>query len=527
MAADTTLALLGSPTPRRRGRERQRTERRSIAPTLVAGASIAGLAFVLRLIQLRDSYNIFIDETTYAAIAASVGAGTGVTLHGEPFILHPPLGFLILGAAGGPVGTESPAAHIFALRPVVAVFGALVVFLLTALLWRIGLPRAALSVGALLALDPFAISFDSRVMLEALAQLFAAATVIGAVIAARNPDRHFWRWSILTGVAGAATFATKETFGLVISLTLLIAAAAAPPAVRRRMLLALGGTAVGYGLANLVVIQQVGLGPWWESRSSGLARLIGTAKPTGFTGADSQVSLWSRIGPNAAEYGVTYLLLVVGGLSGAVLLVLAVRRARMLATLTPAHRAVVLVVGAWTVAACAYVAYAVLFGSIEEQMFYIAVAPCVTSLVVLAELSIRAANPRRASAAVGVLIALLAAQSVVWAQVHTTPDDAQESLLDWLPEHVAADSRIAVTEETAQFLIQAQELGEWDTVAELRQQRVDYVLLSPTLVTQGYGRATSAFATQVAGAGDLVFSFTGRKSDLRLYDVRNFTGGSR
>src|SRR5450755_1909034 len=122
---------------------------------LPAGILVATLtSLAMRLPGADRVYDVFIDETTYSSIAGNVASGHGIALYGKPFILHPPVGFWILGAAAHLVGRSDPLTLIFALRPLSMIFGSVVVGLVFAACWLAELRLVAIASAALLAIDP-------------------------------------------------------------------------------------------------------------------------------------------------------------------------------------------------------------------------------------------------------------------------------------------------------------------------------------------------------------------------------------
>ncbi len=504
-------------------------------PLTLASALVLAVALAVRLPGANRAYDIFIDEATYASIARSVASGEGISLHGEPFVLHPPITFWIMGL--GALGNQQldPIPLIMALRPVCMVFGALVVALVFATGCLAGHARAATLAAALLAIDPFGLRFDSRLMMESIVQAFAAATVLFLVLAARSPARA-GRWALAAGLAGALTFGAKETFGLVVvaMLGLLLLMPSVLP--RRAAATALAGTLVGYGLVNLYVVQRVGWDTWLSSRLEGLGRLTGAHQPTGFKAEGSRHSFWDRVLVRLVDFGPTYLLLGLG-LLGAAAVILAVlshrrrqlgrhrdaRSQRLRWMSSPASG----VIAAWTAAACGYLAYAVLLGSLEEQMFYIALAPCALSAA-MTLLRWRSTGSRARTVAVSVLIALtLGCQAGVYGYTRTHPADGYLRLSEWIGVNVPAGSKISVTEDTAQFLLRGQVLGEWHDLAALRRERVDFVLVSPQLVGLGFGTARPPFLDELREQATVVYQRRyGQDQELVLFDVRPLTGGT-
>jgi 4-amino-4-deoxy-L-arabinose transferase-like glycosyltransferase len=529
--------LRAGPVDETKTKRRAHAGIRRLPLTAVGTATgFAVVAAVLRLVNITTSYDLFIDEATYAAIARDTTLATGPMLHGLPFVLHPPLALLLLAGQEQVLGTQDVAALVVGMRPFVALIGALTVAVLYLALHRAGLPRAAFVAAALVALDPFIISFDSRVMLEAFAQLFAVLTIAAAIRALTAGPRTRWRWYSLTAVAGAATFGTKETFGLVVLATLLLVALTSQRGHRRPFVLVVGGTLAGYALINFAMINWAGFQLWWHMRTDGLSRLLGTQQSTGFKAEGVEGSFWDRLMPNGVELGATYAILAAGGVCALSLLWDALRGRTSASAVPPVALAAARIVAIWAVCACGYVAYAVVFGSLEEQMFYIAAAPCAAALAtrlflprrrVPAERARHRAESRRPGrAALAGVAAILLLQSTAWVVVHTTPDDVYAQLLDEVSAVAPAGSTMAVTEETGQFVLTGYDLGQWATVPELQSNDVEYVLMSERLVEHGYGLADREFADAVRQHGSLVLSVQGRRGDLQLYDVSDWTGAA-
>jgi hypothetical protein len=133
------------------------------------------------------------------------------------------------------------------------------------------------------------------------------------------------------------------------------------------------------------------------------------------------------------------------------------------------------------------------------------------------------AHARRVFAAAVVLV--LIADGAIWTAVHRTRDDEYRQLLSWAPGHLPSGTTVSVTEDTAQFLMQGVTLGQWNTVPELVAHHVDYVLLSTSLVSQGYGIASTQFARYLETHGKVAWEATGSSSGaLILFDVRAIAG---
>ncbi|WP_165069778.1 glycosyltransferase family 39 protein, partial [Marisediminicola senii] len=341
-----------------RGRRIAGGTNRTRRTAYLTALAFAVVAAVLRLLNVTTSYDLFIDEATYAAIARDTTLAAGPLLHGLPFVLHPPLALLFFAGPANLLGTNDVLALVTGLRPFVAVVGALTVAVLYLTLHRAGLRKAAFFAAALVALDPFIISFDSRVMLEALAQLFAVLTIAAAIRAATAVGASQWRWTALTAVAGALTFGTKETFGLVVLATLVLVALTSPRGSRRPPLVAVAGTLAGYGMVNVAMVSWAGFDLWWHMRTDGLFRLLGTRQTTGFKAEGSHGSFWDRLVPNIAELGATYAILAIGGGCAVLLLWGVLRHRPAITALSPDAAAAAKIIALWAVCACGDVGYA-------------------------------------------------------------------------------------------------------------------------------------------------------------------------
>ena len=125
-----------------------------------------------------------------------------------------------------------------------------------------------------------------------------------------------------------------------------------------------------------------------------------------------------------------------------------------------------------------------------------------------------------------VLVAVvLIADGAVWGAVHSARDDEYRQLLAWAPRHLPDGTTIAVTEDTAQFLMRGVTLGQWASVPALIAHHVDYVLLSTTLVREGYGTGSPRFERYLETHAKVAWEATGASSGaLILFDVSSITG---
>jgi 4-amino-4-deoxy-L-arabinose transferase-like glycosyltransferase len=486
---------------------------------------IAVLALVLRLVEITRSYELFVDEITYATISRNVARGDGLSLYGQPFTLHPSALFGLNAVIIDLFGIHGSVDQlVMDLRPVSAVFGTLSCIGVYLLVERAAGRTAAIVAALLLALDPFAISYDSQVMLEACCGA-AAVGAFGLVARLARVDearRTDWM-TVMPGFAVGIVVTTKETFGLVVVVTLLILWATGW-VLRRRETLMIVGIGIDCYVAYLIALAGSGdLGHWWSANVDGLLRLVGARQETGFNAPSVHVSLLSRAFADLSQTASSYLLLAVGPLAAvAILWSLKPWRADWRTGALPQQRAGV-VVAVWTLVAAAYLSYATVFGSIEEQMYYILLPSAVCSIAVaLGTVGLR--RPSWRTVVNVALIAVLAYSSAVWVKVHTTPSDGYTRFLAWESTHIPPGATMSVTEGSAQFLLDDLVLGQWDTRAALVAHHVDYVLVSVRLVDQGYS-ASLPFLHLLEQRGTLLFS-SGGGIGLRVYDVRAVTGAA-
>ena len=494
----------------------------ALTPWLPALA-IIGVAWVIRVIGITTYYDVFIDEVTYSQIADNVATGHGVTLYGTPFDLHPPAVFGLYALVIKLFGLHGSILDVlFGLRPFVALCGAvscgLVYILISTIVnWRFGAAAAAI-----VALDPFEIFYDDHVMLEAPAQLAAVTAVLLLVLALKvKSSRQSWGLTVLGGLAAGVSICSKEYFGLVLALMLLLCVATGWSLHRIKAATALAIMLASYVLSQLLLILTGGFQAWWDQVGSGVRRLIGAEQITGFNSATVHVSLVSRVAANASHFGVTYVLLVGGAIAGLAVLIAVFRRRREWRRRAGGRNRACALVGTWAFAAACYLGYATVFGTLEEQMYYLLLMPAICALVI--RVSRMGLTWQRAATVV--LAAFLVIDSAVWIAVHRTPDNEYRQLATWATTHLPVGSTVSVTDGTAQFILQGVTLGQWATLPELKQHHVDYVLLNTDLVSQGYGIATVGLEQYLDAHAKLVFQADGPSDgSLEIFDVRAITG---
>lgn len=502
-------------------------------PTILL--SLFAIAAVARLWDIGTTYELFIDEVTYTHIAQNIAAGEGLLLHGETFHLHPPAFFVGLAAAmlGLDLHGDDLAQAAIALRPIPAVIGALTPALVALLLHRVtaSWPVAAAG-GLLLAVDPFLIRFDSRVLLESQAMAFATAGFLVLVATQqREDDGKPVTWpAVAAGVLMLASLLTKETYAFVTVLPAVILLITGIVLKRRTLGIVLGSTIVGYVgyvLALLVTGQFEG---WFEQKTRGIFRLLGLVQITGFNEAGSP-SFVDRLMVNLGRFGVTYALIGLGVLATAWLSLLLYRGREVPGA---SGRGTTLLV-IWAVCAQLHLAYALTLGTLEEQMFYLLLVTAVPVLSVAAaamcDAEARATLPvlrhwsdhTLRTALVAAVGGAMLVNGFVWSQLQATSDDGYARLLEWAETELPAGSRLASTEELTQFIVDHVQVARLETGHEVRRFNADYVLLSTELLAQGYSSADTELLELVED-GDLVFrSQTRTLGSLEVHAVSALT----
>jgi hypothetical protein len=492
----------------------------------VGYVAVAAVAAGARLVQEKVAYGIYIDELTYGEIATSLATGHGLTSYGVPFNLHPPAVFALIAVVISIFSIHGNLADVvLTLRPLFGVVGVAECVVFYGLAGSVVCKRMAFFTALLLALDPFTILFDSRVMLEAPTQLGALCCITALVAAVKHSvPRKAGHLSIIAGFFAAITVTSKETFGLVLMVALVLMWVTQWAGARRLIARTIIGAVIGYVLYILAIAINGTLSPWVTEKTSGVKRLLGIEQSTGFNSPTVHVTFLGRLEADLGQFATTYFLLAVGALCT----VLAFRiikpwRAKRRAACCPEDCAI-MVVALWALCAAAYLGFAVVIGTLEEQMFYIMFAPMVLMVFVVLE-------RRRDLFAVGngkalalFLVILLAVDSGVWVNIHTRHDTTYTQLLTWTSRHLPKNTVVAVDEYSAQFILSGFDIGEWDTPQSWLRQHVQYVLVSTLLDNQRYSGVSPKTARALALGFPVAWSASGTSvGKLVLYDVRGFT----
>lgn len=514
------------------------------------GVAIFFAALVLRSINDSGAYDVFLDETIYSRIAA------GAAIHGRlyfgpfPFFLHGPLDFYLQAAVIRLFSIHATAVGlVYAMRHVNSVVGALNAVLVYSLVARFTSRRWGLLAAALFGLDPFIISYDSRVFLEPFAMFwtlcgysFLLSAVqhrarSGATLAARGhlggeagPERtdfidwtligisesaatpsaatpspvtdKQYRYAVLSGAMFGLALLSKETSEGLYLVPLVWCLLRGRPVSRSFAVVVLIAAACVYAPYPIITAVSGGWHQFVVQKFNGVLRLIGVAQVTGFNKAGAP-SFLSRLTADLQTFAMTYVLIGLGFLSTLRLL----RRGGSLGRL----------VALWAAGGFAMLAFQMVQGTLEEQMFYYLVVPSICVVVVgLATAWSRWHTRRRARVLLAVaVLAAFVFDGSVWGIVHFGNDRAAAQAVAWMQRHAPATSRVAPLADGTQFLFPKDtitdnpESGYPATPAVLETSRSQFVITSSLQVDQGYGGAQPSLIAWLGVHAIKRFSATG------------------
>jgi O-antigen/teichoic acid export membrane protein len=444
----------------------------------IVGVSVGLVALGARAIGLTRANDLFIDELTYADFAQQVATGHLPNVHGTPFFLHPPASMALGGLIVETFGLTGSAMDVaYDLRWVNAVLGAVMVVLAFFIVRRVvNLPVAA-ATAMILALDPFVLRNDSRVMIETPAVVLLLAGTLALLAAMdrsgdRQADRHGRLLDVLAGLLLGGALVTKD-MTVVPGVAAVLLAVLWRRTVAPRTALRVGAAASVPYLCYLAVVFAAGQLPAWiAAKTSGVLRMVGVHQTTGFN-AVSGVSLSERLIAEVPRFGTSYLILALCVPAG---IVAAYSR-------TPGRR----LIGIIAISTGLLGVYAVAAGAAEEQFGYYVLVMSVLALAVsVAEVVERRPGLRRLSvAACGVFVALTA---VLGISARFVIDDGYLQARTWIEAHVAVPADVGVTGVTAEFAFP--EFDVSPSLAALRDNHDEYVLTASRPLVQGYGYAS-------------------------------------
>jgi hypothetical protein len=453
------------------------------------------VALTARATGLTRANDLFIDELTYADLASMLAAGRLPALFGVPFFLHPPGGLLLDAAAIRLLGLRgTPMDLVFEVRWVHAGLGVAVV-LLGYLVMRLVTTRTVAAVGGLvLALDPFVLRNDTRVMLETPMTTFLLGGLLGLLVAlAQPPGRVRTLLEVCAGLLlGCAVF-TKDMSAVPVAVLLVLGCLVRRTVPPHSVLRVAAVVPLPY-LVYVAVVARAGLLPvWWDAKTFGLRRMAGADQVTGFNMPNAP-SLVSRLIVQVSRFGTSYVLL-------AACLVVGVLAAR--SPHAGRRLAGFLAVGAGLLGG-----YAAVAGTLEEQFGYVVVVSCVPAMACAArDLHDRGRLRRLLPVAAVVFLITTAVLGVLERSAH---DDGFRRVRAWMDTTLSPGSRVGLTGVTAEFaLLPHAGYGVWPSLSSLAANDAEYVVTQSQTVAQGYGYAAPEMLSWLQGHARPVFTFTG------------------
>lgn len=472
---------------------------------MVAG-SAALLTGLVRVLGFGPSADVWVDEVYYWHIGHSVEAGGFPRYQGDLFFLHPPGFFYLEGTWERLFGWRPDViSGVYEMRLLNALLASVTVVVLVLLVARLTRSTwAAVAVGLVFALDPFVLRLNQRVLIETSMMLWVLLGYLVLLpLAERHPPARAYRRAAAGGLLFGLAVLTKDVAALITVLPLLVASVFAWPVRRRSLpLLAAGCATVPYAIYVGVVAAAGHFDVFWMVKTLGIKRLLGQVQATGFNARGSP-PLSERIVEELTNFGTTYVLLALGIPALVVLL----RRGG------PAQRLMAL----WYLSAAFATAYAVLKGTLEEQVTYLLLVPTMVIVAMaVVQLHERRAGRRRAISfpVAGMVLALvlaLAWSSVSYARSRAQPDDGYAQMRHYMIEHLPAGSPVISTSSSVDLILDDRyRIGQWLKPQDRAKAKVSYMVVPWRLVEQGYSWFTPKQVHSLTRQGALLFSFNGR-----------------
>lgn len=469
---------LDSPESSRRWRDWPAANRALIG---IVGTLVV-LSFAVRGIGLGTVNDIFIDELTYTELGRSIARGELPNLHGAPFLLHPPGALLLEAMYIRVLGLDGANAELaLELRWLAAGLGSLTVGIAFLIMDRVCRRPVALGGALLLAVDPFVLRSQTRVMLEPAGVLLLLAGWLLVILFLADPDRSRRRGRLIAGggLLGCA-LVVKDMNAVFIFVPLVLAIVWRTTLDWRPAGLVASSAVVPYAayLVLLAVNGQYGL--WFHFKWLGLTRMIGVRQETGFNSPGSP-SVSGRIIDQLEKFGTSYAVLAACLIAGAAVAVVSKSPARRL-------------LGLLAIAAGAFSWFVALVGAFEEQFgYYVLVISVLALAVAVDELWNRSFI--RPVISVGATV-LLVGSAVLGLSSRFVVDDGITALRAWVDQELPPGSRIGMTTPTVEFSLAPRVgAGVWPSLTSLSQNNAQYVVTAAKPIQEGYGYAAPELLT--------------------------------
>lgn len=531
------------------------TQRKGLRPTLLTW-SLAIIVFLAGFSavawRLDKAPDIFTDEIIYTRIGIRVsGEGAMVWDSGEPFLVHPPLYFLVEGIyfwlAGDANTPQYAAGDIFAAvhraRYLNAFFAGLTAITLFLLGRRLGGAWLGLLLVAVFVFDPFGVRINRRAMLETLAMLLPLVGVTLLLSEDKGSQFSSPVRAIAAGFLLGLGMLTKELTFITILAVFVFGLWEAWRTLREKGIpnldlaapfLATGIAALTYAIYPVWVLTSGEWDHFTGEKFLALKRLLGLVQITGWNRPD--VSMFDFLSQRLVDYGSTYLLLAFGG-AATVWLLLMHRRRR-------AGR----FLGTWGGVIYPFFAFVALFGSGNDQFFYLLLVPAMVltgyafTLPVKSPYDSEGLQGREgvhglkqvqrlasiwmgpAKAAFILLFLVIMPYNIAqwWSHFGAGLDNGYEQLANFVQEKLPAGEPLNASGDPIKFRYFLPD--RTITTAAIPQEAIDsgvhYFALAPKDVWAHYGRMKPELAAWIQSGGSLVFTVSGDSyGDIYLYRV--------
>lgn len=485
--------------------------------------------------------DIFTDEILYTRVGTRIaGEGALVWDNGDPFMVHPPLYFLVEGAylslTGNPRSQVFDPGNIYIdvyharlLNAFLAGLTAIVLFLIGK---RLRGTWPGLLMVALFIIDPFGVRVNRRAMMETLSELITFAGMgFFAINLMNNVPKY--SWSIWAGLLLGAGMLSKE----VTVISLMVVAFFGVWEFFRSIfffsntgegrfmtcvhaLLALTTAILTYAIYPLWVISEGQWSSFWAEKFLGVQRLLGLVQLTGWNRPG--VSLSQFLLARLTDYGSSYILLALG--AAATLWIL----------INHSHAPQGRFIASWGILLYPFFAFTALAGSGNDQLFYYLLVPAIffigyaLSLPAVFTRFYRYLDKLRLATAALILLFMIPYDAYQWVVTFGTgQDNAYYQLAQYVQNNLPAGVPINASGDAIKFgyFFPDHPITTVSTPQQALAQGVHYYALAPKDVQSHYGNITPQMEALIKNSGTLLDHLYGNSyGDIYLYKI-NFQGG--
>lgn len=500
------------------------------------------LAYTAAAWHLQQNPDIFTDEIVYTRMSIRVsGEGALVWDSGDPFVVHPPMYFLLQGfyqTLTGDSATPLFAAgdifsSVYHARTLNAFFAGLSAVVLFWMGRRLHSTWLGLLMATLFILDPFGVRINRRAMLETSA---AFISLLGVFVLIAPPDRRSISLprAIIAGLLLGCGLLTKElTFPVLFAVGIFsiweFIRSPRRPGAAIKIATAIPVALLTYGIYPLWIMVSGDWNSFFAEKFLSLERLFGLVQLTGWNRPG--ISFLDLLFDRLTQYGPSYFLFGLGSLATMILLIWGRDRlaGRFLAS--------------WGLVLYPFFAFITLFGSGNDQFFYFLLLPAIvltsyaiTIFAAEVDRRFRHGNSPRFRRQVGyfqltvgkvlaasLLIVVLPLNLVLW--LHTfafNQDNGYYQLTQFVNTNLPPGALLNASGDPIKFryFMPDRPISAAATPQEAIQQGVHYFVLAPKDVRLHYGRIQPELARWIETNGVHLFSTHGNSyGDIFLYRV--------